>query len=133
MRNLILFIPQELVLFLFLGAGFAMIVGAKRIAMSLLGAAMAVIFLPVLLAPIFNALPGWLLTVVLIVSGLMLLCALFQMVFGKQTTDRFVGTLLVDMLRFLLLAPLAIRSLLTILLFLMAMSGKRQVILIHHR
>lgn len=106
MRNLILFIPQELVLFLFLGAGFATMVGAKRIAMGLLGAAMAVIFLPVLLAPIFNALPGWLLSVVLIVSGLMLLCALFRMAFGKQTTDCFVGTLLVDMLRFLLLAPL---------------------------
>lgn len=67
MRNLIPFIPQELVVFMFVGAGLAMIVGARRIASGLLVTALAVIFMPVLLAPLFDALPGWLLLCVIVV------------------------------------------------------------------
>ena len=105
MRNLILFIPQELVVFMFVGAGLAMIVGARRIASGLLLAAMAVIFLPVLLAPLFDALPGWLLWGLLVVFGLSLLPGLFVVVIGKNSTDHMVGILAADVVRATLLAP----------------------------
>ena len=105
MRNLVLFIPQELVIVMFVGAGLAMIVGARRIAGGLLIAAMAVVFLPVLLAPLFNALPGWLLWCVIVVFGLSLLRGLFVVVIGKNSTDHMVGILAADVLRATLLAP----------------------------
>lgn len=94
MRNLIPFIPQELVVFMFVGAGLAMIVGARRIASGLLVTALAVIFMPVLLAPLFDALPGWLLLCVIVVFGLSLLRGLFVVVIGKNSTDHMVGILM---------------------------------------
>lgn len=105
MRNLILFMPQELVLFMFVGAGLAMIVGARRIASGLLAAALAVIFLPALLAPLFDALPGWLLWALLVVFCLSLLRGLFVIAIGKNSTDHMVGILAADVVRATLLAP----------------------------
>ena len=105
MRNLILLIPQELVVFMIVGAGLAMIVGARRLAAGLLGAAMAIIFLPVLLAPLFDALPGWLLWGLIIFFSLALLRALFELTIGKNSTDHMVGILAADVVRTMLLAP----------------------------
>ena len=94
-----------------------MIVGARSLAATLLGTAMAIIFLPVLLAPLFDALPGWLLVVLLVFFALGMLRALFEMTIGKHSTDHMVGTLAADVVRTALLAPLraiawAIRTLL---------------------
>lgn len=105
MRNLLLFIPPELVAFMIVGAGLALIVGARRIASGLLLAALAVIFLPVLLAPLFNALPGWLLWCVVVVFSLNLLRGVFVVVIGKNSTDHMVGILAADVVRATLLAP----------------------------
>ena len=105
MRNLILFIPRELVVFVFAGAGLAMIVGARRTASGLLLAALAIIFLPVLLAPLFDALPGWLLLGLTVVSGASLLRGLFVVVIGKNSTDHMVGILAADVIRATLVAP----------------------------
>lgn len=105
MRNLILFMPTELVVFMIIGAGLAMIVGARSLAATLLGIAMAIIFLPVLLAPLFDALPGWLLVVLLVFFALGMLRALFEMTIGKNSTDHMVGILAADVVRAALLAP----------------------------
>ena len=105
MRNLILFMPPELVVFMIIGAGLAMIVGARSLAATLLGIAMAIIFLPVLLAPLFDALPGWLLVILLIFFALGMLRALFEMTIGKHSTDHMVGILAADVVRAALLAP----------------------------
>ena len=105
MRNLVLFMPPELVVFMIIGAGLAMIVGARSLAASLLGVAMAIIFLPVLLAPLFDVLPGWLLVGLLVFFALGLLRALFEMTLGKHSTDHMVGILAADAVRATLLAP----------------------------
>jgi hypothetical protein len=105
MRNLIPFIPQEFVVFMIIGAGLALIVGARRIAMGLLGTAMAIIFLPVLLAPLFDALPGWLLVGLLVLFGLGMVRGLFELVIGRHSTDHMVGILAADVVRSMLLAP----------------------------
>ena len=105
MRNLIPFIPQELVVFMIVGAGLAMIVGARRIASGLLVTALTVIFMPVLLAPLFDTLPGWLLWCVIVVFGLSLLRGLFVVAIGKNSTDHMVGILVADVVRTALLAP----------------------------
>ena len=105
MRNLILFMPTELVVFMIIGAGLAMIVGARSLAATLLGIAMAIIFLPVLLGPLFDALPGWLLVVLLFFFALAMLRALFEITIGKNSTDHMVGILAADVVRVALLAP----------------------------
>lgn len=105
MRNLILFMPPELVIFMIVGAGLAMIAGARRLASTLLGVAVAIIVLPVLLAPLFDALPGWLLVMLLVVLVLGLLRGLFEMTLGKHSTDHMVGILAADVVRAALLAP----------------------------
>lgn len=105
MRNLILFVPQELVVFMIVGAGLAMIVGARRFAAGLLGAAFAIIFLPVLLAPLFDVLPGWLLIAFFVLFGLGMLRGLFELVIGKHSTDHMVGILAADVVRSMFLAP----------------------------
>jgi hypothetical protein len=105
MRNLILLVPQELVVFMIVGAGLAMIVGARRFAAGLLGAAFAVIFLPVLLAPLFDLLSGWLLVILLVFFAMGMLRTLFEMTIGRQSTDHMVGTLAADVVRSMLLAP----------------------------
>ena len=88
-----------------IGAGLAMIVGARSLAAALLGTAMAIIFLPLLLAPLFDALPGWLLVVLLVFFALGMLRALFEMAIGKHSTDHMVGILAADVVRATLLAP----------------------------
>ncbi len=105
MRNLILFMPPELVIFMIIGAGLAMIVGARSLAATLLGAAMAIIFLPAVLAPLFDALPAWLLVLLLVFLVLGMLRALFELTIGKHSTDHMVGILAADVVRAALLAP----------------------------
>ena len=105
MRNVILFMPPELVVFVIIGAGLAMIVGVRSLAVNLLGVAMAIIFLPVLVAPLFDGLPGWLTLGLLVFFGLGLLRALFEMTIGKSSTDHMVGILAASALWWALRAP----------------------------
>ena len=105
MRNLILFVPPELAALLIAGAGLAMILGARALAGSLFGVAMALVFLPVLLAPLFDALPAWLLIGLLVFFSLGLLRAMSNLLIGKNSTDHMVGILAADAARFAVLAP----------------------------
>lgn len=105
MRNLILFMPPELAVLMFIGTGFAMLVGARKLAAGLFGATLAVIFLPILLVPLFDQLPSWLLWSLLIFFGLCLLRSLFELVLGKRATDHMVGILAADVVRVVLLSP----------------------------
>lgn len=105
MRNLILFVPPELAALLIAGAGLAMILGARALAGSLFGVAMALVFLPVLLAPLFDALPAWLLIGLLVFFSLGLIRAMSNVLIGKNSTDHMVGILAADAARFAVLAP----------------------------
>ena len=85
--------------------GLALIVGARRLAAILLGSALAITFQPSLLAPLFDALPGWLLAILSVLFAIGMLRVLFELVIGKQSTDHMVGILAADLVRALVLAP----------------------------
>lgn len=105
MRNLILFVPPELAALLIAAAGFAMILGARTLAGTLFAFALALVFLPVLLAPLFDVLPAWLLMGMLVFFGFGLMRALFNLFIGRNSTDHMVGILAADAVRFALFAP----------------------------
>ena len=58
MRGLVAFIPSDLFLVLLVGAGFAFIVGAKRLAGTAVVIVLAAIILPIVLEPLFDQLPA---------------------------------------------------------------------------
>lgn len=105
MQNLILFVPPEMAALLIAGSGMAMIFGARALAGSLFAFAIALVFLPVLLAPLFDALPAWLLIGLLIFFGLGLIRAMANILIGKNSTDHMVGILAADTVRFAFIAP----------------------------
>lgn len=105
MRNLLIFVPPEFAVLLVVGAGLSMIVGARALAKTLLVFAMALVFLPVLLAPLFDALPTWLLLALMVFFGMGLVRAVFNLLIGKHSTDNMVGILAADVVRFAFLAP----------------------------
>jgi hypothetical protein len=96
-KALLLLIPIELVSLLLVAGGLAMIVGARQLAGSLLCLTAALVFLPALLAPLFDAMPDALLWPLLALFALVLLLALLRgasaMLIGRNATDTMVGEL----------------------------------------
>lgn len=110
MRNLLLLVPAEWTVFLIVGAGLAMIVGARRLAGGLLAGAIALAVLPALLAPLFEALPTWLLVAMLACFGFGVIRALLELSIGKRAADNTVGILAADVIRFSVLAPVRLAA-----------------------
>lgn len=105
MSNLIPSVPPELAVLLIAAAVPAMMLGMRALAGFLFAFAMAIIFLPTLLALLFEALPAWLLVGLLVFFVLSLLRALSNMLIGRNSTDHMVGILAADVVRFALFAP----------------------------
>ena len=105
MRNMIALIPSEFAVLLIVAAGIAMIVGARKLAGALLMIMAAIVFLPLVLAPVFELMPVWLLTVLILCFGFGLVRALFELTIGKRSTEHMVGILAADVVRFSALAP----------------------------
>lgn len=112
MRNLLLLLPPELVVFLIMGGGFALMLNAKRLAMTLFGAAVAIIFLPALLEPVLEILPGWLLNALLLVFGVGLVLTLLQFLIGNKAARRLLTTSFAELLRLTVLVPLGVVAIL---------------------
>lgn len=97
MKVSFLLIPIELVLLVVVAGGVAMILGARQLAGALLGLAAAMVFLPPLLAPLFDALPDallWpLLALIAVGTVLALLRAGSEVLIGRGATDSMVGEL----------------------------------------
>lgn len=103
MRGILLFLPDELIILLIVGGGFAMIFGARRLGGSLIVLAIALAVLPGILAPLFDMLPGYLLVTLLLIffvsivfSGLRWLSSL---IIGNRATEHMVGSLAADVVR----------------------------------
>lgn len=90
------FLPPETYVILIMLAGIAMMLGAKRIAATLGIVVACGIFLPVLIEPLLDLMPLWLLILVGIVAGLAMLRAISEVLIGKNSTDHAVGTLAAD-------------------------------------
>lgn len=103
MRMTMLLLPPELLGLLVFGGGFALLLGARKLATSLFVAALAMAFLPVLLAPLFNSLPEPLLLLVLVVMGIGIVFAVLRWLsdatIGRNATDNMVGILAADAVR----------------------------------
>lgn len=103
MRSMLFFLPDELIILLIIGAGFAMIFGAKRLCVSLIMMAIALTVLPGLLAPLFDILPGYLLIALMII----LIVGIFfsslrwisSAIIGNSATDHMIGSLAADVVK----------------------------------
>ena len=101
MRSLVAFLPIELLPLLISAGGLLFIIGARRLASAALMLAVAIAVLPVVLAPMFDLMPSWLLVLVMI--GLMiglvmgLLAWLSRALIGRRATEHMVGSLAADL------------------------------------
>jgi len=93
------FLPPEAYVILIILAGFAIMLGAKRIAVTLGIVVACGIFLPVIIEPFLDLMPLWLLILVGILAGLAMLRALFEVLIGKSSTDDAVGILVADFVK----------------------------------
>jgi hypothetical protein len=105
MTALLMLLPPQFAVLLIAGSGLAMILGARALAGTLFTAALALVFLPILLAPLFDALPTWLLLGLLVFFVFGLLRVVFNLLIGKRSTEHMVGILAADVVRFAFLAP----------------------------
>lgn len=111
MRHLILLVPPEAAVLVIALAGLALVVGARRWARMLFAFGVALVLVPPLLAPIFDALPTWVLLAVLVLLGLGVLRALSSLLIGQRATDHMVGILAADVVRLAVSAPFRILGL----------------------
>jgi len=90
------FLPPETFVLLIMLAGFAIMLGFKRVA-AMLGIVVACgIFLPVIIEPLLDMMPLWLLILVGIYTGLAMLRFISELLLGKNSTDHAVGILAAD-------------------------------------
>jgi len=100
-----LFIPKEALIFLIMGAGFALMFGQKNIAKWLMLLALTLAILPPFLEPIFSIMPNWIFILILVLLAFSMFRSLVVLLTGKEATDHMVGSLTADVVRFLFLAP----------------------------
>jgi hypothetical protein len=102
---LLALLPSDYAVLLFMMAGLALIVQAKRLAAGLALAGFAVIVLPAVFAPLIAMLPGWLRLLIAIGVGLSITRALLRVAIGRAASDHVAGTFAADAIRFCLLLP----------------------------
>lgn len=101
MSRLLLFLPDEALVFVVIGLGIAMILGllTGRAALGILG---LILLLPIL-SPFVEAfmgiLPPWIALVILLIVGLSILRGLAAIFIGRGGADTMVGTLAADVVR----------------------------------
>lgn len=99
MQLLAFFLPAELAPLLFVIGALALIVGARRIAIGLIGIAAAVIILPSLLEPVFEMLPLWVLALLFFYVGISLFRAVLEALVGRGAMNNALGILVADFIR----------------------------------
>lgn len=102
------FLPPQTFVILLVAAGVALIVGARRVAAMLAMVVGAGIFLPVVLEPVLDSLPLWLLILGSLLAGMVMLRAICDAMIGKNATDHAVGSLVAHAVRAILTLPLRI-------------------------
>jgi hypothetical protein len=94
-----LLIPQEAYLLLIVVAGLLIMVGLKRLGVSLIGFVMLSLFIPPFIEPLLAELPDWAVWLMLAFFGLSLL----RLLLGRRIWDNMWGTLLGNLLTALVL------------------------------
>lgn len=117
MSSLLTLLPPDYAVLLFMAAGLALIVQARRLAAGLALAGVAIIVLPALFAPFIAMLPGWVRLLIGIAVGLTVARALLRLALGRTVSEQVEGTLAADFIRFCLLLPFRIVGGLLALIF----------------
>ncbi len=105
MLSLISLVPSEMYVLLIAVAGLLIVIGAKKFAGTIVLVVLAGIFLPVIAGPIFDAMPAWMLILVIGVMATSLLRQIISLVIGKRATDEMVGILVADLVRLAVVFP----------------------------
>lgn len=98
-------LPDELLIFLALGAGFALMLGAKKPAMVLFGTILIIALAGPFLDAALEALPLWLLVMLALVLLLGLLRLLANLVLGRDAAANFVAIMAAKICLGLISAP----------------------------
>ncbi len=102
------FFPPELTIFLIIGGGLCLIFGLRKVAGSLFMAGILMAIVPPFVGPIVNLLPWW---VLLLVTGFFFL-AIFRgiasLIIGHSAANHMIGILAADVVRAMLLFPIAV-------------------------
>jgi len=97
-----MFFPEELLPFLLVAAGFLMILGQRKLAGSLFLLAIVLAVLPMLLAPLMDAMPLWILLLGMAVVGVAAATAalgwILRLLFGKQVAPLVLAQLIAGMI-----------------------------------
>ncbi len=112
MRLVPFFIPDELLVLVLMGAGLAWIIGARRVALSLVGLVAMGVVLPPILEPMIQAMPVWVLWIGLAYLlflipfiGVVIFQALVSPVLGRRTAQEMGGHLAADVARATIVIP----------------------------
>lgn len=105
MRNLAMFIPDELLPLLLVAAGLCLIVGLRSTAVALATLAIATPFVGVIVSVLLDQLPWFVVAAILAFSVLAMARALSNLLIGRRSTDHMVGDLAADVVRFALKLP----------------------------
>ena len=103
--SLLAFLPEEAIILIIMAGGFALMFGAKKLAGTLFALSALMIFLPPLLEPVLDALPEWVLRILLGFVFFSVVGLGFRLVIGRAATEQMVGTLAADVVRSLFLSP----------------------------
>ncbi len=122
--GLLVLLPQEVAPILIAVAGFCFMIGAKRIAVGLLTFSAGCIFLPVLLLPLVEALPIWLVWLILAYLvfllpfiAIVILGALVRPAIGQNAADHMVGDMAAKCIKWMLLFPFLLLGLIVRLIW----------------
>jgi len=105
MRNLAMFLPDELLPLLLVAAGLCLIVGLRSTAAALATLAVATPFVGVIVSALVDQLPWFVVAAILVFSVLAMARALSNLLIGRRSTDHMVGDLAADVVRFALKLP----------------------------
>ena len=105
MRNLAMFLPDELLPLLLVAAGLCLIVGLRSTAFALAALAIATPFVGVIVGTLLDQLPWFVAAAILAFSVLSMARALSNLLIGRRSTDHMVGDLAADVVRFALKLP----------------------------
>ena len=99
------FLPEEFIPLLLIGAGLAMILGARKLAGALFMLVLVSVLLPPFLEPILERVPLWALLLIGVFIVLAVLREIAALFLGREAAATMVGTLAADFVKLLLFFP----------------------------
>jgi hypothetical protein len=95
MQAIALLLPEEMWICLIVLAGFLVMTGFRKAGLALLGSVVLMSLLSPFLDSLLNALPVWMLLVLMFFFAL----SLFKLLFGRNVADHVIAHILYDMIR----------------------------------